>query len=707
MDYLSFLDDEQKKAVLATDGIVRVMAGAGTGKTTTLQSRIAHILKTNLAHPNEIMAVTFTNKAANEIRERVQKTIGEESSSGLRMGTFHALSLRILRKYYSQCGLRNPRFSIIDDDDSLKLFSLAVEKSGAFGRYVLPEKSEDMSEEQYQSLCAISKKEYEAGIKPFTRDAKSKVMRWKESGLTLEEAQTSINDRNSAQDEAFVKVYEFYQDELESRNSCDFADLLLKVVNLFDKNPDIVKAESSRIKYLLVDEFQDTNMLQYKWVKYLSMYHGNLFVVGDVDQSLYSFRGSAPQIMERIRKESAFDISLKTNRRCTSEILAPANLLVDLNKRDEPKVLISEKSGSPVKTQFAENEFSEANQIGSSIKKLIQSGVDSSEIAILVRAGHVLSPIEKSLVKMGIPYTLIGGKSIMDREEVKDMIAYLKLAVDPYNDLAFQRIANKPLRGMGPAAIDYILDIASKREIPFDEACLLASDDTTTGVIRKNTREKLSEFGGFLSNMVNAYDMGVPPMSILDAIYNETGYVDWLKSKKENFAEREANIDFLHTYIKDFADLADFLQEFSLMSEDDSLNEKGVRLSTIHASKGLEFEHVFLPAWEEGIIPSARSLQEIPGDIDDPWVGPPIGGCEEERRIAHVALTRAKVSAIISYAKNRGNRRTKESRFIRESGLKNSYGNRENSNTYDDPSPSVSVPKFTGLRFKQPSFKNR
>ena len=704
MDYLNFLDDEQKKAVLATNGIVRVMAGAGTGKTTTLQSRITHILKSGMASPVEIMAVTFTNKAANEIKERVQKSIGENYTSGLRMGTFHALSLRILRKYYSQSGLKSSKFNIIDDDDSLKLFSIAVEKSGAFGNYVSPDRPEEMTDKEYESLCNISKKEFDVGIKPFTRDAKNKVMRWKESGLSLQEALDTVSSRNSIQDEAFVKVYEYYQEELEIRNSCDFTDLLLRVVYLFDNYPEIAERESRKVKFLLVDEFQDTNMLQYKWLKHLSMYHGNLFVVGDVDQSLYSFRGSAPQIMERIRKECSFDISLKTNRRCTGEILAPANMLVDINKRDEPKVLISEKTGEPVKIQYAENEFSEANQIGSSIRKLIDSGVKSSEIAILVRAGHVLNPIEKALVKMGVPYTLVGGKSLMDREEVKDMIAYLKLAVDPYNDLAFQRVANKPLRGLGPAAIDYITDLASRRDLSFDEACLVASDDTATGAIRKNTREKLAEFGGFLSNIVNAYDMGVPPMSILDAAYNETGYVNWLKEKKDNFQERDSNVSFLHTYVNNFSDLSDFLQEFSLMSEDDSLDEVGVRLSTIHASKGLEFEHIFLPAWEDGIIPSARSIQETPGDIDDPWVGPPVGGCDEERRIAHVALTRAKISAVVSYAKSRGNRRTKQSRFIKESGLRGGY-NRENNSDNNDFNSSVSVPLFKGIKFKKPSLK--
>jgi DNA helicase-2/ATP-dependent DNA helicase PcrA len=693
MSQFDYLDNEQKNAVFSTDGIVRVMAGAGTGKTTTLQSRISYLIDSEKCNPNEILAVTFTNKAAREIKERVEKVIGEHKANKIRMGTFHALSLKLLRKYYALGGLKNSHFNILDDDDVLKLFSIASEKSKAFGHYTAPEKKSEMNEKEYESLCSISKKEFEKGFKNFVKDSKNKILRWKESGLTLEQAKSEISSRCSIQDEMFVRVYEYYQYELESRNSCDFADLILKVVSLLENNTDILDKESKRIKYLLVDEFQDTNMLQYKWLKLLSRYYGNLFVVGDLDQSLYSFRGSAPQIMENLKEETTSDISLKTNRRCTQEILDPANLLVDLNKREEPKVLNSEKSGDSVKVVYATNEFAEANQICSQINELLNKGVDVSDIAILARASHVLNPIEKALLKKGIQYTLVGGKSIVEREEVKDMIAYMKLAVDPYNDLAFERIANKPTRGLGPASIEYLLNYASNNSMSFDEVCLVTADDSSNGVIRKKAREKLSELGGFISNISNAYEMGVPPMTILSAIYNDTGYYEYLKEKKDNFTEREANVDFLHSHTQDFVDLADFLQEFSLMSDEDSLDD-GVRLSTIHASKGLEFQHVFLPAWEDGIIPSARSLKETPGDVSDPWIGPPIGGCEEERRIAHVAITRAKESVTISYSDKRGNRKSKPSRFIYESGLK---GNKKVKNK--------EVNQFSGIKFNVPKIK--
>lgn len=675
MSQYDYLDDEQKSAVFSSDGIVRVMAGAGTGKTTTLQSRISHIIESGKSKPFEIMAVTFTNKAAKEIQDRVKNIVGEAQSKEIRMGTFHALSLKILRKYYARCGLKNRYFTILDDDDALKLFNIAAEKSNAFGEYVLPEHTNNMSDKEYESLCSISKKEFEKNFKGFVKDAKNKILRWKESGLDIDKAQAEISSRSSIQDEMFVKVYEYYQFELEYRNACDFADLIIRVVSLLENNPDILEKESKKIRYLLVDEFQDTNLLQYRWLKLFSSYYGNLFVVGDLDQSLYSFRGSAPQIMENLKSDISADISLKNNRRCTKQILDPANLLVDLNKRDEPKVLESQKNGEDVAVAYASNEFAEANQICTKVKELLNKGVDASEIAVLVRASYVLSPIEKSLLKKGIPYTLVGGKSIVEREEIRDMIAYLRLAVNPHNDLAFERIANKPTRGLGPASIEYLINLSINSSMSFDEACLVAADDSTNGVIRKNAREEISKLGGFLSNINNAYEMGVPPMTILSAIYNETGYYEYLRDKKDNFVEREANIDFLHSHTSDFTDLSDFLQEFALMSDEDTLGD-GVRLSTIHASKGLEFDYIFLPAWEEGILPSARSLKEIPGDVYDPWVGPPIGGCEEERRIAHVAITRAREGVFISYADKRGNRKNRKSRFLSEAGLTSTAKNK-------------------------------
>lgn len=668
MNLFDHLDEDQRKAVSAPDGFVRVIAGAGTGKTTTLKSRIQWLIENKKALPNEIVAVTFTNKAAKEIRDRVTSAVGPLGDQ-VRMGTFHSLSVRFLRKYYSLVGLQSARFTIVDDSEVGQLMQYALDASSAFGECSIPERPVNMDDKQYDSMVKNAQKDFELEKKHFLKEAKSQIMRWKECGLSLQEALESHENQLDPQKSAMVQLYAAYQDELERRNSVDFADLILKVVQIFDDRPDILEYESKRIKYLLVDEFQDTNMIQFKWVSHLTSYHGNLFVVGDVDQSLYSFRGSAPEIMYRLTGGHVQDVVLKTNRRCTQEILAPANMLVDINKREAPKELISERSGEKVLLSVAQNEHSEASLIANKIDELIKKGTNPSEIAVLARASHVLSNIEKSLVRKGIRYSLVGGRSIMEREEIKDVLAYLKLAVNPYNDLAFRRIANKPVRGLGPAAVDFVCSIADMNSCNYHEACILAAGSSGNNRIKKEAKNSLGELGGLLSSIQAAYNYGVPSRSLVHTVYTESGYAEWLKNEKDDFIKRDKNVGFLADFASDFDDLADFLQEASLLSDEIDADD-GVRLGTIHSSKGLEFDHVFLPAWEEGILPSKMSLEEIPGDLDNPWIGPSIGGCEEERRIAHVAITRARQSVSIYYAKVRNNQYSKPSRFIREAELK-------------------------------------
>ena len=692
---LDYLDEDQFKAATSGSGIVRVMAGAGTGKTTTLQSRVSYLIDSKICAPSQIMVVTFTNKAAKEIKNRIENSLGRESSS-IKMGTFHSLSVRILRKYFNKVGLTSSKFSIIDDDDVSKLMVSTIDKYQTFGSFYPPKRSPNISEDEYNSLLSISSNEFDQYKKDFYKKAKSQIMRWKESGLQVKDAIAYLDEHYSEENKNLVDTYIYYQQELNSRNAVDFPDLILKVVQLFDDNPQIKKYESESLHYILVDEFQDTNMLQYKWLEHLSYYHGNLFVVGDLDQSLYSFRGSAPQILERIGKLASTDVVLKSNRRCTRQILQPANALVDLNIRDHPKILVSERDGSNISFRYAENEFSEANMLASKIKSLINSGVDPNEIAILARAGHVLSPIEKSLVKSSIPFVLVGSKSVLDREEVKDILAYLRLAVDLNNDLAFSRIANKPLRGLGPSSIEYIFSVADSRDLDFATACLSISDETSGGGIRKNSRDSLKQLGDLLLEISSAYEMGVPIETIIGMILDDSNYLKWLEEKKDNYEERFSNIEFLKNFSSSFEDLADFLQEFSLCNDDDVSVDDGVRLSTIHASKGLEFEYVFLPAWEDGIIPSSLSKKQIEGDIDNPWIGPPIGGIEEERRIAHVAITRAKKEVYFSYSKKRGNRWSKISPFISEANI-SSHSKPDNISKKSFTSNNM----FSGIKFKK------
>ena len=662
---LERLDEDQRKAVTAPDGVVLVGAGAGTGKTTALQSRIEFILENGLAKPHQVMAVTFTNKAAGEIRERVATSVGDDAKK-VRMGTFHSLSLRILRKYAEEAGLRSGSFTILDDDEVKILFDEAMSRSGIMKPFAPDPQPADMANAVYKSRIKADEKEYNANRRVFLRETQKAVMRWKECGLHTSEAVASAA-RNASEVE-MIEVYHTYQEMLSQKNMCDFSDLILRVVHLFDTMPSIAEAESKRIKYLLVDEFQDTNMLQYRWLQHLSSYHGNRFMVGDIDQSLYSFRGSAPQIMERTRNEADVIVSLKNNRRCTQQILDPANRLVDVNKRPSPKVLNSEKSGDNVVFKTAPNEFGETNMIVTEIKKLLGAGTKPEEIAVIARAGYILKPFEKALLKASIPYCLTGNGSILDKEEVKDIMAFAKLAVDPYNDIAFQRIANKPARGIGPTTVMFIISTAASNGVSMFDACHMVASGAMKGGPRKNALEAISKLGGLLSSLATSCELGVLPQLILDLAYKESGYESYLENSKDDTKVRKQNIEFMRSYAAEFSDLVEFVQEFAIVT--DAIDEgEGIRISSIHASKGLEFEHIFLPGWEEDVFPSRMSIDEVPGDIDNPWVGPPIGGVEEERRIAHVALTRAKKTAYVSRAVVRAGRKNRPSRFIREAGL--------------------------------------
>ncbi|EPX83485.1 ATP-dependent helicase [Salipiger mucosus] len=665
---LDFLDDDQRDAVTARDGVVRIMAGAGTGKTTTLKSRIAYIIDQGLAQSSEIMAVTFTNKAAREIRERVEQTVGEDAA-GVRMGTFHALSLRILRRYAEMTGLESARFTIVDDDEIKQIMDEALTNAGVYPEFEEPPKLEGMTDKVHSDLKKKEKRAYDKDRKAFLKEATQKIQRWKECGLHIEQATAAESLAN--QERQFVALYEEYQSLLDMKNMCDFSDLLLRVVHLFDRKPDIAARESRRIKYLLVDEFQDTNMLQFRWLQHLYRHSGNLFVVGDVDQSLYSFRGSAPQIMERLSDSAPYDVVLKSNRRCTQEILAPANRLVDCNSRPSPKQLDAGKRGDPVKYVEAANDFSEVKVVVKRIKELIAAGEDPDEMAIIARAAFVLKPYEKELITAGIPYYLMGGNTLLEKEEVKDMLAFVKLAVDPYNEIAFSRVANKPSRGLGPTTLKAITDVAAARRVPMHEACFLITTDAVETSVGKSKIEAVAALGAALAELSSAVEMDVQPALVMDMAYEDTGYCDYIKDRNEEDDAKQArmqNVDFLRTLSSKFPDIIEFMQEFSLMT-DTADEETGVRIGSIHSSKGLEYDHVFLPAWEQGVMPSQRALEEIPGDIDDPWTGPPIGGVEEERRIAHVALTRARKSVMVTGAKARNKQKTRPSAFLQTGGI--------------------------------------
>lgn len=696
----SYLDPDQMLAVTAPDGSVAVVAGAGTGKTTAIVGRVEELIKNKGVPPEEIVVVTFTNKAATELKQRVTDKVGP-SAMRVRMGTFHSLSLRILRNYAEMTGLQSGRFMIADDEDIKKLLDMALDAADVFPAFEEPPRPEGMSAARHKEVVAEEKSVWTANRKEYMKVVLQQIPRWKECGLHISEAMA--REMPTVMEAELIRVYEAYQLLLDDRNMCDFADLMLRVVNLFDHHPDILERESKMVKHLLVDEGQDTNMLQDRWTKHLSRYWGNLFTVGDTDQSLYSFRGSAPEIMNRLAETSVRHVTLKTNRRCTTEILEPANRLVDINGRAEPKVLVATRHGSPVSLRSATNEFAEAKMIAADVKKLVARGTQPDQIAILARAAFVLKPVEKELLRAGVPYALMGGVSILEREEIKDVMAYLKLAIDPYNDLAFQRIANKPTRGTGPIAVQFLVETARSQRVSFSDACHMVASKEIEGPAKKNVLGAIAKLGSLLSNMALSYEMGVPTASIVDLAYEESGYKDAMaKKKKDDFKRRDENVEFLRSFASEFDDLCDFLQEFSITS--DAVEEgNGVRIGTIHASKGLEYDHVFLPGWEEGIFPSVRSIDEIPGDIDNPWVGPPIGGIEEERRIAHVALTRARYSVTVLHASVRAGKRPKPSRFIREAGIGQRSGADEDRYIDQDFPPEFPDEDFSPIKFDKPA----
>jgi len=641
MNILEGLDPEQLAAATAPDGPVRISAGAGTGKTTTLTARIGHLISGKGLAPESITAVTFTRKAANELRERVAARLGE-GAAALRLGTFHSLSCRILRRNASAAGLRDGNFTIVDEDDARKLMAAACEVPGAYGPFVPPHGDE--------ATVAAVRKEWEAGLRDFAKAALRQVSLWKAWGLTETEAGDPSRPRRSEEEEAFAAAYVAYQYELESRNMVDFGDLILKVVRLLRDNPRLCEIESSRIRHLLVDEAQDANPVQVEWVRLLSSWHGSLTVVGDEDQSIYGFQGGYPGAMADMVGPSAAVFELRTNRRCTEEILRPANLAVDYNRRKEPKVLKSNRSGPEVRTTAHATEAQEAAWVAARIRELVNGGADPGQIAVLFRASWMMPPFEEALMNKGVMPVVTSGISLLEREEVKDVLGFLRLAVNPYDDLAFRRVANRPVRGLGPAAVDAICAIASARAIPFHEACHAAVDPRSGAKFRKDAKEGAAALGRALSMLAEDGKWERPAYDVVGTALRETGYLEHLTNLKEGSETKLRSVETVRRLSDPYEDAASFLQEISVMTDEEADVSGSVRLSTMHASKGLEFDHVFCPGFDDGVMPSARALEEgRRGKPGDPWNGPRGGGVEEERRLAHVAFTRARKTLDVSF----------------------------------------------------------
>ena len=673
--YLNDLNPEQREAVETLDGPVLVLAGAGTGKTRVLTTRIAHILNLGRARPQEILSVTFTNKAAREMKERVGKMVGQIVEGMPWMGTFHSIGVKILRRHAEMVGLKS-NFTILDVDDQIRLIKqlLEVEK--------------------------LDEKRWPARVFANILDG------WKNRGLTPDqvpagEAATFANGKGK-------KLYIAYQERLKTLNAADFGDLLLECIRLFRDHPDVLRDYQRRFRYILVDEYQDTNVAQYLWLRLLSQTPSapltsprlrgevgaleqsesapgggvdladtwdapaetqsaphpdplpvkngereqkpkNICCVGDDDQSIYGWRGAEVDNILRFEHDfpGAKVIRLERNYRSTGHILAAASHLIAHNEGRLGKTLRTEDvPGEKVQVTGGWDSEEEARSIGEEIEQLQRDarehGIDHplDEIAILVRASFQMREFEDRFIQLGLPYRVIGGPRFYERAEIRDALAYLRVIAQPADDLAFERIVNVPKRGLGDAAVQMLHDHARKQRIPLSEAAsAISATDEMKPKPRTALRELMASFERWRAKM-NV----LPHTELAEVVLDESGYTEmWQKDRSADAAGRLENLKELVRSMQDFENLGGFLEHISLvMDRDNGEAEQAVNIMTLHSAKGLEFDTVFLPGWEEGLFPHQRSLDESGRN-----------GLEEERRLAHVGITRARKRAKIFFATNR------------------------------------------------------
>ncbi len=607
--YLQGLNPPQREAVLETDGPLLVLAGAGTGKTRALTTRLAHILTTRKAAPWEVLAVTFTNKAAREMKERVTKLVGP-AAERMWIGTFHALCVRLLRKHAELVGLRS-NFTILDTDDQIRLLKQLIQAE------------------------AIDDKRWPARLLAALID------RWKNRALLPDklpsgEASAYANGMGG-------KLYAAYQSRLETLNAVDFGDLLLHVVTLLQNNPDVLKSYQEQFRYVLVDEYQDTNVAQYLWLRLLAQGHKNICCVGDDDQSIYGWRGA--EVGNILRFETDFPgakvIRLEQNYRSSGHILGAAGGLIAANETRLGKTLWTEASaGEPVRVRGVWDAPEEARSITDEIEHLKSQGHKASEIAILVRAGFQMREIEERLITVGLPYRVVGGPRFYERAEIRDALAYLRLVVQANDDLAFERIVNLPKRGLGAASLQKVHHLARAHGVSLLRAAeqIAELDD-----LRPQARRSL---GSFVSDVLRWQSLlpTADPQDLAGQILDESGYTGmWQADKSPEAPGRLDNLKELVSAIGEFESLPAFLEHIALVMDNDAGDEsEKLSVMTLHAAKGLEFDTVFLPGWEEGVFPSQRSLDENGA-----------AGLEEERRLAYVGITRARKRAAIYFAANR------------------------------------------------------
>ena len=609
-DYFDGLNQAQREAVEATEGPVLVLAGAGTGKTRVLTTRFAHILLSRRAFPNQILTVTFTNKAAREMRERVGRILGQPAE-GLWLGTFHALCARMLRRFADRVGLQ-ANFSILDSDDQLRLLKQVMEAARVDAKRWPP-----------NALMG-------------------QIQRWKDKGFMPGEV-SAAEDSDFANGRA-QDLYAAYQARLLALNAADFGDLLLLTVNLLKKDSEVLAIYHRMFRYILVDEYQDTNLVQYYWLRLLAQGHKNICCVGDDDQSIYSWRGAEIENILKFERDfpGAKVIRLEANYRSTQQILAAASHLIAHNEGRLGKTLHSgrdDATGEKVEVVALWDSEEEARMVGGRVETYRRSGDSLAEMAILVRAGFQTRAFEERMITLGIPYRIIGGLRFYERAEIRDAIAYLRVLAQPSDDLAFERIVNTPKRGVGDSALRQMHEKAREAQVSLYVAAELLLAGGFKGKLRETIR-------GFLQNFQHWRTMLETEGHVvtLETMLDESGYTDmWKADKSPDAPGRLENLKELVRAIADFETLQGFLDHVSLVMENEE-NSDDAKLSmmTLHGAKGLEFDTVFLPGWEEGVFPNQRALDE--------------GGnksLEEERRLAYVGITRARKRAIISHAANR------------------------------------------------------
>ncbi len=647
-DYLKNLNEAQKQAVLSLDGPLLIVAGAGSGKTKVLTSRIAHIIREKRAFPNQILAVTFTNKAAKEMQSRVSKILGSSAVGLSWLGTFHSICAKLLRKHASAVDL-NSNFTIVDTDDQIRLIKNIC-------------KAENIDVKQLAPRYIITI-----------------IDKWKNRGLYPNDVRINTKD---VYEKTILPVYKIYQRKLIELNACDFGDLILHSVKILEKNEDIRKIYSKNFKYILVDEYQDTNFIQSRWLNLLAEKNKNICCVGDDDQSIYSWRGAEIKNFLEFDKiyENTKVIRLEQNYRSSKNILTVASSLISNNQNRVGKTLRSTMDeGDLIKLNCFKNGKDEATGISDEIEQ-IKKKFSLNNIAILVRAIFQTREFEERFLKIGMPYRILGGIKFYERAEIKDCVAYLRLINQEKDDLAFERIVNNPKRSIGESTVKTIHEYTKENRISLESS---ARKMIIENLIKPKAKIGLNLFLDLVSKW--RYDLKIKKFNhvkLLQIVLDESGYSAMLKNKKDLENEnRLENIKELLSAMKEFDNLESFLDHVSLATSiDRDWEGEKINMMTMHAAKGLEFDVVFLPGWEEGLFPHQKSIEEKGHN-----------GLEEERRLAYVGITRAKKNAIISFSMNRFYQGdwidSMASRFVDELPEKNLEKNSffdENNDTFEE-----------------------